>query len=188
MAKKLLNAAQEEWLMNNYHSKSNKELAEELSEMVRIENMKTINRLERLLPDVTYMPTRKSVEHQLEQMKSFEGFTEAYVRHVAARIGCQPKSKALISEYCRQKAHDTNIKKWIKKAAKVENIASYLRTMRVREVRICVIDSESCLNSFRNAISRFNQGEGLDSGIEIYNQYISEVKLLRLEARLNPRS
>ena len=188
MAKKLLNAVQEKWLMDNYHSKSNKDLADELSEMVRIENKKTIDRLEKLLPDVTYMPTRKSVEHQIEKMKSFQGFTEAYVRHVATRIGCKPKSKALISEYSRQKAHDTNIKKWMKKARKVENIAAYLRTMRAREIRICIVENIAYLNTFRNAISRFNQGEGFESSIEIFNEYISEANLLRLEARVNLRS
>lgn len=188
MAKKLLNSVQEKWLKDNYHLKSNKDLADKLSEMVRIENKKSIDRLEKLLPDVTYMPTRKSVEHQIKRMKSFKGFTEAYVRHVATRIGCKPKSKALISEYSRQKAHDTNLKKWMKKARKVDNIAAYLRTMRAREIRICIVENLTHLNTFRNAISRFNQGEGLESGVEIFNEYISEANLLRLEARVNLRS
>ena len=121
-------------------------------------------------------------------MKSFGGFSEAYVRHVATRLECKPKSKALISQYGKEKAHDTNIKKWVKKARKVENIAAYLRTMRAREIRICIVDSEAYLNTFRNAVYRFNQGEGLDSGIEIYYEHISEANLLRLVAKVNPRS
>ena len=78
---------------------SNKELAEELSQMVIEENEKTIERLENLLPDVTYQPTRKAVEHQIGKMKSFRGLSEAYIRHVATRLQCKPKSKALISQY-----------------------------------------------------------------------------------------
>lgn len=188
MAKKLLNSAQEEWLKKNYHIMSNKELAEELSQMVIEENEKTIERLENLLPDVTYQPTRKAVEHQIGKMKSFRGLSEAYIRHVATRLQCKPKSKALISQYGKEKAHETNIKKWLKKAKKVENIAAYLRTMRVREIRICIVDSEAYLNTFRNAVYRFNQGEGLASGIEIYYEHIAEANLLRLVAKVNPRS
>lgn len=188
MAKKLIDATQEEWLKKNYHLMSNKDLATHLSHMVIKENQKTVNRLEKLLPDITHNPTRNAVLHQINQMKSFKGFTEAYVRHTATRLQCKPKSKALISQYGKEKAHGTNIKKWMKKAAKVENIASYLRTMRVREIRICIIESEANLSTFRNAISRFNQGEGLELGIEISSEYISEVKLLRLVAKVNPRA
>lgn len=188
MAKKLLNSTQEEWLKKNYSFMSNVELAEQLSQMVMEENLKTIERLEKLLPDITYQPTRKSVEHQIERMKNFKGFTEAYIRSVSARLECRSKSKALISQYGKDKAHDTNIKKWKKKAQKVENIAAFLRTMRVREIKICIVESEAYLNTFRNAVYRLNQGEGLMSGIEIYYEHISEANLLRLVAKVNPRA
>ena len=188
MAKKLLNASQEQWLLNNYHMKSNKELAETLTQMVVKENQKRIERLEKLVPEITHLPTRNRIEYELKQMKAFRGFTEAYVRHVGRHIGCKPKSKALISEYGKQKAHETNIKKWLKKARKVENMAIYIRNMRVREVRICIIEDEAHLKAFRNAIYKFNQTEGIELGIEIYNEFIKEVSLLRLEAKLNLKS
>ena len=68
MAKKLLNASQEKWLMENYCTLSNKDLADRLTQMVKSEYQKTIDRLERLLPDISHKPTRCTVERQLLQM------------------------------------------------------------------------------------------------------------------------
>lgn len=185
MAKKLLNASQEKWLMENYCTLSNKDLADRLTQMVKSEYQKTIDRLERLLPDISHKPTRCTVERQLLQMKTFAGFTEAYVRHTAKRLGCPKKKNSLISEYCKKKAHDTNIKKWMKKATKVENYAEYLRSMRVREIRICIVENDAKLNTLRNAISRYNANESKKTGIDLYSRYIEDAHLMRIEARLN---
>ena len=185
MAKKLLNATQEKWLMENYCFLSNVELADRLSQMVKDDYQKTIDRLERLLPDIVHKPTRDTVERQLQQMKTFAGFTEAYIRHTARRLGCPKKKNSLISEYCKKKARDTNIKKWKKKAQKVENIAAFLRTMRVRDVKICIVENETKLSSLRVAVYRYNASESKYTGIDLYTRYIEEAHIMRIEARLN---
>mgnify|MGYP003296819956 CR=1 FL=1 len=116
---------------------------------------------------------------------NFEELSEAYVKHYATRLHCPSKSKALISYSSRKKAWATNVKKWEQKARNVDNIAEYIRSMRVREIRICRVNSDIQVCSYRNAISKFNQNEGYDAGIFLTSQYIKEAKLMRIEARVN---
>ena len=62
MARCYLNRKQEMWLYDNFSSKSNQELADILTDMVRKENEIQISRLEAILKNVTQKSVIKAIE------------------------------------------------------------------------------------------------------------------------------
>ena len=84
----------------------------------------------------------------------------------------------------QEKAKATNLKRWLKKAEKVEHIMDWLRTFDDRDVRFCLVDSEGQLKSFRVSINRFNRYEGYNRGVFLTSQFIPEVNLLRVNGNL----
>lgn len=185
MAKKLLNAAQEQWLIDNYCTKTNRELAEKLTQMVKKDNAHTIQRLRRLLPSLRDTPAQKSTLDMVIRLEKFSGFSEAYIIYAAKKLGCPSKCNALLSQNSKGKAYSTNLKKWRRMSIAVPCIKDFLRTMRVRDVKVIKVAEYALVKSYNDAIKAYNLNEGRMKGIYIDSQYIKDIKVMRLSARLN---
>ena len=158
MARSYLTTKHEMWLCDNFASKSNQELAVLLTEMVQKDNEKHISRLESILKDVTE------------------------IKHAGIRMKCCKKSFEYLSSSNREKAHATNIKRWLKAARVVENPNEWLTSFQLNEKRTCLIHDSDELKKFRNAIFYFNRNNSEEFGFFFSSNYISEVNLLRVVA------
>lgn len=183
--RKILNEAHENWLYENYRDFSNEYLAEKLTEMVRADNKKDIERLTALLPNVTDARIKKEIERNLASLKMFDHLTAEYVRRYARKLGCPKKSMKLKSETARQKALATNIKKWQAKAKAVSSPIEWFRSFYVNEVKICTITNKRELNSIRAAMSAWNRQEGFPKGIYLMSKFFESANLLRVQATIN---
>ena len=184
MASRKLTPEQENWLFMHFPNMTNKELAEKLTEMVRKENQKQLARLQQLLQEDFGITTNKVIRKKIDAIKKFESVSESLVKRYAREMHCPRKSREHIFICNQEKARNTNIKRWLDKAEKIEHIMEWLRTFDVRDVRYCIIDSEANLTSFRVLIHRFNRYEGYDRSVFITSHYIPEAKLLRVSANL----
>ena len=164
MARSYLTTKHEMWLCDNFASKSNQELAVLLTEMVEKENEKHIRRLESVQKNVTEKNVIRSIEKELKWRKRFKG------------------SLDYLSSTNREKAHATNIKRWLKAARVVDNPSEWLSTFKCNEKRICMIHDSDELKKFRNAIFYFNRNNSKDYGYFFSSSYISEVNLLRVSS------
>ena len=171
-----------DWLYNNYPTMTNDHLADELSEMIRKENEKEIPRLNVLLESVTMPSVRRSIENEIERRRKFKQISVATVKRAAASIRCPHKSFVHVASVNRNKARKTNLKRWQEKAQVVEDTAQWFRTFRCREIRICQIQSDKELKSFRNALLYFNHSASETYGYRLSSEYHKEVRLLRVVA------
>ena len=71
--RKLLNQEQENWLYGNYAHKTNKELASELTNMIKYENEKLAKKLKDVLKDVTDAAVKKSIQKNMMPLKIMIG-------------------------------------------------------------------------------------------------------------------
>ena len=180
MARSYLTTKHEMWLCDNFASKSNQELAVLLTEMVEKDNEKNIVRLEGLLKDVTEKNVIRSIEKELKWRRSFKGYSATYIKHAGMRMKCSKKSFEYLSTSNREKAHATNIKRWLKAARVVDNPYEWLTSFKCGEKRICLIHDSDELKKFRNAIFYFNRNNSDDFGFFFSSNFISEVNLLRV--------
>lgn len=93
---------------------------------------------------------------------------------------CCKKSFEYLSSTNREKAHATNIKRWLKAARVVENPAEWLTSFQKDETRICLIHDSDELRKLRNAIFYFNRYNSAKYGYYFSSYYVSEVKILRV--------
>ncbi len=184
MARKKLTSEQENWLFLNFPTKTNRELAESLTEMIRKENQKQLARLKRLLEEDFSEGARKVITRKIEAIEKFCGVSESLVKRYARNLHCPRKAREHLVCCNQEKAKATNIKRWLKKAERVEHIMDWLRTFDERDVRFCYIEGESQLKSFRASINKFNRYEGYNKGVFLTSQFISEVGLLRVNGNL----
>lgn len=180
MARSYLTTKHEMWLCENFASKSNQELAVQLTEMVEKDNEKHISRLESVLKNVTEKNVIRSIEKELKWRKRFKGYSASYIKHAGIRMKCCKKSFEYLSSTNREKAHATNIKRWLKAARVVDNPSEWLSTFKCNEKRICQIHDNDELKKFRNAIFYFNRNNSEEFGFFFSSNYISEVNLLRV--------
>lgn len=183
--RKILNGEQENWLYMNYPYKSNKDLAEELSAMVREEYEKEAKRLSGLLDSITDNAIRKIVKRNINSFLMFESLSEKYVSSYARKLKCPKKSAALMAEVARKKAIATNIKLWSGKAEAVHSPVEWFRTFFVNETKICRVRDIKEMKSIRTAMSRWNRLEGFDKGIFLSSIFVQEANLLRVKASIN---
>ena len=180
MARCYLNRKQEMWLYDNFSSKSNQELADILTDMVRKENEIQISRLETILKNVTQKSVIKAIESELEWRKAFNGLSASYIKHAGMRLKCSKKSFEYVSSANREKAKATNIKRWLKIARSIENPPEWLMSFKKGETRICLLHNESDLRKIRNAIFYFNRNNSNTSGYFFSSNHIPEANLLRV--------
>ena len=96
------------------------------------------------------------------------------------RMKCCKKSFEYLSTSNREKAHATNIKKWLKAARVVDSPTEWLTSFKIGEKRTCLIHDSDELKKFRNAIFYFNRNNSDEFGFFFSSNYISKVNLLRV--------
>ena len=106
------------------------------------------------------------------------------VKRYARNLHCPRKSRMHLLMCNQEKAKATNIKRWLKKAEKVEHVMEWLRTFDLKDIRYCYVEDESKLKSFRTSINKFNRYEGYERSIFLTSQFIPEISLLRVSAIL----
>lgn len=183
--RKLLNQEQENWLYGNYAHKTNKELASELSHMIKDENEKTAKKLKEVLKDITDAAVKKSIQKYIAWLAMFNGISEDYIRKYARKLNCPAKSASVRLESSRRRAIKTNIKLWKAKAVRVHAPMFWFSSFILHEKRICFVKDEKELSSIRTAMSRWNRQEGFEKGIFLTSIYVPGAKLLRIEATAN---
>jgi hypothetical protein len=182
MVKRKLPPELENWLFLHYSDKTNKELAAELNEMLKRENQKQLERLYLLLEEDFCDNTKKVIQRQIDAILEFKGISESSVKRYA-HVHHFPKKSRKHIVYCYQgKARATNIKRWLKKAEKVEHIMEWLRTFDLKSNRCCIVEDEGKLKSMKVSINKYNRYEGYEQGILLAYEYIPEVCLLRVYA------
>lgn len=184
MAKKKLTIELQNWLFLNFPDKTNKELAEELSEMIKKENKKQLARLKRLLEEDFSDGARQVITRKINALEKFNGVSESLVKRYARDLHCPRKSRKHLISCNQEKAKATNIKRWLQKAEKVEHIMDWLRTFDEKDIRYCILEGEGQLKSLRVSINKFNRYEGYERGVFLSSQHIPEVGLLRVNASL----
>lgn len=185
MKKGFLTGEMLDWLYKNYSTMTNESIALELSEMIKKDNEKEIPRLNTLLDSVTMPSIRRSIDNEIKRRQKFSRISIATVKRAASDIHCPRKSFTHVSEVNRKKARKTNIKRWQDKAQVVENVAQWLRSFRIREIRVCHINSDKELKSIRNAMIYFNQSASESFGYHLSSEYFKEAHLLRIVANPN---
>lgn len=184
MANRKLTSEQENWLFLHFPDKTNRELAEELSEMIRKENQKQLARLRRVMDEDFGPATKKAIRRRIDALEKFTGVSESLVKRYARNLHCPRKSRLHLIACNQRKAKATNIKRWLQQAEKVEHIMEWLRTFEEKDVRCCFVDDEGQLKSFRVSINKFNRYEGYEKGVYLTSQHIPEANLLRVRASL----
>ena len=184
MANRRLTPEQENWLYLNYPEMTNKELASYLSEWIKKDNQKQLERMKALVEEDFCEGTKKILFKRIEAMEKSKGISVSLIKRYARRLHCRPKSREHIISCNQEKAMATNLKRWQKKAEKVEHIMEWLRTFVEKDVRFCTIDDRNQVKSFQSSINKFNRYEGYDKRIYLTSQYISEARLLRVHATL----
>lgn len=184
MAKKKLTSEQENWLFLNFPNKTNKELAEELTEMVRNENQKKLTRLNHFLMEDLDETTKKVFIRKIKAIEKFNGISESLVKRYARELHCPKKSRLHLVTCNQEKARSTNLKRWLKKAEIVDIFAEWLRTFDEKDVRFCFVSSQGQLKSYRVSINKFNRYEGYERCVYLTSNFIPEVNLLRVYASL----
>lgn len=183
--KKILNYEQENWLYANYPDKTNKELAEELTRMIRSENQKQLKKLEGILKGVTDVEVKKIIEKKISDIIIFRGVSSDFVKKQAQKLKCPPKSVAHMSETARKKAEKTNIKILMAKASLVESPIEWFRTFVLYDSKVCVVKDDKEMNSIRAAMSRWNRYEGYNKGIFLESSYLRTARILKVKAIIN---
>ena len=184
MANRRLTPEQENWLYLNYPEMTNKELASYLSEWIKKDNQKQLERMKALVQEDFCEGTKKILFKRIEAMEKSKGISVSLIKRYARRLHCRSKSREHIISCNQEKAMATNLKRWQKKAEKVEHIMEWLRSFKEKDIRYCFIEGEGQLRSFRVSINKFNRYEGYERCVYLTSEYISEVNLLRVNAHL----
>lgn len=183
MANKKMSPELEEWFFLHYSDKTNKELAEELTEKMKRDNQKQLERLRIMLEDDFSDSAKRVIQNEIDAIMNFKGISEASVKRYARMLHCPKKSRKHMA-YCNQgKARITNVRRWQQRAEKVEHIMDWLRTFDLKSNRCCIVEDEGKLKSIKVSINKFNRYEGYIRGIFLSFEYIPEVCILRVFAK-----
>ena len=109
MASRKLTSEQENWLFLHFPDKTNKELAEELTAMIRKENEKQLARLKRLLEEDFSEGARKVILRKIAAIEKFTGVSESLVKRYARNLHCPRKTREHLVQCNQEKAKATNI-------------------------------------------------------------------------------
>lgn len=180
MALKRLSPEQENWLFMNYANKTNKELAEELSEIVKNKNERQLVRLKEILKEDFDPFVKKQILMDIETLKNSSSVSVAMVKRYARKLNCPRKSRIHMLRCNQEKARKTNHKRWLEKAEEVDNIMLWLRSISAHQTRYCKINSEGQLRCIRASINKYNRYEGYERGIYLTSQLFQEIDLLRV--------
>ena len=183
MGKKILNRSMENWLYDHFSSMTNKELADHLNKELRKENAKQEKELIEILKKITHPDTRKAVLNSLEQLQRFKDIDESFIRHVAKRLKCPPKSPQHISDCNRQKAITTKRKIWQERAEYTDSLMSWFRSFRVREVKYFKARNEHDIRTMRSSINIWNKAEGELRDMSLTSRADKEILVIRVEAK-----
>lgn len=184
MVKRKLPPKYEDWLFLHYPDKTNKELAEELSRMLRRENQKQLDNFKLLLKEDFCDTTMRVIQRKIDSLERFSGISESSVKRYARILHCPKKSSKHLMICNQEKANVTNTRRWLKKAERVEHIMEWLRTFEEKDIRYCIINNDGQLRSIRVSINKFNRIEGYNRGVYLAPQYFPGVGLLRVTASL----
>ncbi len=184
MAAKKLSKEQQNWLFMHFPEMTNRELAQRLSEMQDKENKKRLEHLKALLKDDFQYAARKVIQKEMDSIMKFKGISESLVKRYARDMHCPPKSRTHIVACSQERAKITNLKRWVKKAEKVDNIMDWLRNIEEKDVKFCLIENNGKLNSMRVSINKFNQFEGYSKSVYLTSQFIPEISVLRVNGLL----
>lgn len=187
--RKILNAEQENWLYQNYSDMPNKQLAAELTAMVKAENEKQIKRLTDMLPQITDAHTLRAIKRNIGSLSLFEEFTISNIRTYARRLHCPPKSRNLRSEQARKSANEKNVKLWASMAVETDlPPMEFFRTFCLYEKKIIRMKDNKQIRNFRSCMSTWNRIEGYDKGIFIVSNVLPGTNIIRFEATINRAS
>ena len=75
MANRKLTPQQENWLYLHFSDKTNRELAEELTEMIRKDNQKQLARLNHLLEEDFSESAKKIILRKIKALEKFKGIS-----------------------------------------------------------------------------------------------------------------
>ncbi len=184
MGRKKLSPELENWLFLNYADKTNQELADDLSNMIKKENKKQLERLKHLLEEDFSEVAKHAIERKIASIEKFSGISVQTIKRYAKELHCPKKSRKHLIQCNQEKAKATNLKKWLMRAEKVEHKMEWLRTLVEKDVRYCFVENDGDLKSFRVSINRFNRYEGYDRGVYLTSEHIPEASLLRVNALL----
>lgn len=184
MARRKLTPEQENWLYLHYPEMTNKELSTFLSEWTEKDNQKQYERLKKLLEEDFSDGARKIIIKKMNAIERYNGVSVTLIKRYAKILHCRPKSREHIILCNQEKAKNTNLKRWLKKAEKVEHIMEWLRSFDEKDVRFCSIEDRNQLKSFQVSINKFNRYEGYGKQVYLSSQFIPEAKLLRVHASL----
>ena len=184
MATRKLTSEQENWLFDHYPDMTNKEIAKELTMMVQKDIDRQLKRFRQLLEEDFNGCTKKVILRKIQALEKFSGISEALVKRYARELHCPGKSREHLISCNQEKAKATNIKRWLKKAEKVEHVVEWLRSFKEKDIRFCIIEGDGHLKSMRVSINKFNRYEGYNRRIYLTSQFIPEVCLLRVNASL----
>ncbi len=183
MPKKILNTSLENWLFRNFSTHTNKELAYELNEKLRVlyekEEMEILEALEK----ISTPESRQPLVERLDTIRRFKGIDETYVRHVAKRIGCPPKEAVHISKSNRQKALTKKQNLWKSLAVRVKTPMRWFREFRVRERKYVKVSGQSEIAALRSAICTWNRLEGEDLNIQLKADVDRDIMVVKVQSK-----
>lgn len=184
MGRKKLSPELENWLFLHYADMTNLELATVLSDMIMKDNKREKAKLSQLLEEDFDEGAKRAIKRKIERIEKFSGISVSSIKRYAKELHCPQKSRKHLIQCNQRKAKATNLKRWLKKAEKVEHKMEWIRALEEKDVRYCFVDDDSDLKSFRVSINRFNRYEGFDRGIYVTSEHIPEISLLRVSALL----
>ena len=80
MASRKLTSEQANWLFLHFPNKTNKELAEELTEMIRKENQIKLTRLNKLLEEDFGESAKKIIDNKIKAINKFKAVSESLIK------------------------------------------------------------------------------------------------------------
>lgn len=180
MRRKILNGAQEAWLIAHYREKSNEALAAELTKMVQKEYEKEAEACRNKLEQRISVTESIKVLARLETLNTFSGISAAYVMRVAKELGCGKKSAHYISMRNREKAEKEHWRRMAKEADIVGAPFEWLRLCAQHKVRIGKFATLKQYNSFRISLCTWNQVEGQKQGICLVPAYYKKDLMVKI--------
>ena len=185
MPKKIITASHELWLKENFETKSNEELAKELSMRIKKEYLAELKRLYKLLPEIKDKAMQKATMERIVRLQSFKSISKAYIATWARNHGCGLKRREVIASLNKDKALQSKIVRWSRMAIDLSGKPKdFIYLLRARDVKVINITSAKLLEQIVNAITDYNKYESRKTGLRIRYTDIPDAKLLRVEATI----
>ena len=180
---KKLNEAQEIWLYKNYRNKSNKELAEKLSEMVALEIKKEIARCYDDLGSDLPFHVQKRIASRIRTLLQYKSISVDYVKRRAREMGCAKKSPLVRSRSNRRNATSAHWKNLIAKAEIVTSPYDWFNSFKLEEQKVGKCTDESKFDSLRSSLCKWNSKYGSSKGIVLVGEWNRELLMGRVYAK-----